>query len=206
VPRWLDTEQQQAWRGWLELNAQLSAALHRQLQATSGLSLADYDVLVALTDVPERSLRMFALGATLGWDKSRLSKQVSRMATRGLVVRRECHDDRRGAFVDLTEVGLAAIRTAAPAHVELVQRLVFDGLSRAQVRGLATLSRTLLGRLADEQSTGLEAAGAAGTGTRDAAGAGGGGARRAAPYPRRGRATGRPQRAAGGDPVRRRGG
>ena len=150
VPRWLDDEQQRAWRGWLDLNAQLSAALHRHLQATSGLSLPDYDVLVALTDIPKRSLRMFELGRRLGWDKSRLSKQVSRMAARGLVVRRECPDDLRGAFVDLTEAGLAAIRTAAPAHVELVQHLVFDGLSRAQVRELATLSRVLLERLAAE--------------------------------------------------------
>jgi DNA-binding MarR family transcriptional regulator len=150
--KWLDAEQQRAWRGWLDLNAQLSAALHRHLQATSGLSLPDYDVLVALTDVSERSLRMFELGARLGWEKSRVSKQVSRMAARGLVARRECRDDRRGAFVDLTDRGLAAIRAAAPAHVELVQRLVFDGLNRDQVGSLAAISRVLLDRLAAESA------------------------------------------------------
>lgn len=144
--RWLDDEEQRAWRGWLDLNAQLSAILNRHLQVVSGLSLSDYDVLVALTDVPERSLRMFELGARLGWEKSRVSKQVARMAARGLVERRECPDDRRGAFVDLTDDGLAAIQAAAPAHVELVRSLVFDGLSRAQVRSLAAISRTLLDR------------------------------------------------------------
>ncbi|HEY7222033.1 MAG TPA: MarR family transcriptional regulator [Micromonosporaceae bacterium] len=144
--RWLDDEQQRAWRGWLDLNAQLSAILNRHLQTVSGLSLPDYDVLVALTDVPERSLRMFELGARLGWEKSRVSKQLSRMASRDLVQRRECPDDRRGAFVELTDVGLAAIRAAAPAHVELVQRLVFDGLSRTQLRSLAAVSRALLDR------------------------------------------------------------
>ena len=102
--------------------------------------------LIDIMDVPERSLRMFELGGRLGWEKSRVSKQVSRMAARDLVQRRECPDDRRGAFVDLTDVGLAAIRSAAPAHVELVQRLVFDGLNRAQVRSLATISRVLLNR------------------------------------------------------------
>jgi DNA-binding MarR family transcriptional regulator len=145
-PRWLDDEEQRAWRGWLDLNAQLAAILHRNLQSTSGLSLPDYDVLVALTDVPERSLRMFELGARLGWEKSRVSKQVSRMAARGLVQRRESPDDRRGALVDLTDLGLSAIRAAAPAHVELVRRLVFDGLSRTEVRSLAAISRTLLDR------------------------------------------------------------
>ena len=144
--RWLDDEEQRAWRGWLDLNAQLSAILNRHLQAVSGLSLSDYDVLVALTDVPERSLRMFELGTRLGWEKSRVSKQVSRMAARGLLERRECPDDRRGAFVDLTDDGLAAIQAAAPAHVELVRSLVFDGLSRAQVRSLAAISRALLDR------------------------------------------------------------
>jgi DNA-binding MarR family transcriptional regulator len=145
-PRWLDDEEQRAWRGWLDLNAQLSAILHRNLQSTSGLSLSDYDVLVALTDVPERSLRMFELGSRLGWEKSRVSKQVSRMAVRGLVERRESPDDRRGALVDLTDLGLAAIRAAAPAHVELVRRMVFDALSPTEVRSLATISRTLLDR------------------------------------------------------------
>jgi DNA-binding MarR family transcriptional regulator len=145
-PRWLDDEQQRAWRGWLDLNAQLSAVLNRHLQMISGLSLPDYDVLVALTDVPEHSLRMFELGTRLGWEKSRVSKQVSRMSTRELVERRECPDDRRGAFVDLTDGGLAAIEAAAPAHVELVQHLVFDGLSRAQVRSVAAISRALLER------------------------------------------------------------
>jgi DNA-binding MarR family transcriptional regulator len=153
APRWLDAEQQKAWRGWLDLNAQLSAALHRHLQATSGLSLPDYDVLVALTDVPDRSLRMYELGSRLGWEKSRVSKQVSRMAARGLVARRECADDRRGAFVDLTDLGLAAIQAAAPAHVEIVRRLVFDVLSGTQVRSLAAISAALLERLATDSVT-----------------------------------------------------
>jgi DNA-binding MarR family transcriptional regulator len=166
TPRWLDEEQQVAWRGWLALNAQLSAALHRHLQTTCGLSLPDYDVLVALTDVPERSLRMYALGAKLGWDKSRLSKQVSRMAARDLVERRECPEDRRGAFVDLTATGLEAIRTAAPAHVDLVRQLVFDRLSRTQVRGLAALSATLLGPLTDQLPGGASARSALAAPTR----------------------------------------
>jgi DNA-binding MarR family transcriptional regulator len=204
VTRWLDDEQQRAWRAWLDLNAQLSAALHRQLQASSALSLPDYDVLVALTDVPEHTLRMYELGRRLGWDKSRLSKQVSRMALRGLVVRRDCREDLRGAFVDLTEVGLAAIRTAAPAHVELVQRLVFDGLSRSQVRDLAELSRTVLDRLALAADT--EVADGRDTGTRDAADARGRGSRSAAHDSHRSAPARRTAGAAGGYPVRPSGG
>ena len=146
-PRWLSAQEQAAWRGWLDAHAQLSAALNRELQRASGLSLADYEVLVNLTDVPEQSLRMFELGERMQWEKSRLSKQVSRMAARGLVQRRECADDRRGAFVDLTPTGAAAIASAAPPHVEMVRDLVFDHLTPGQVQALAEVAATIQSRL-----------------------------------------------------------
>ncbi|MBU2693921.1 MarR family winged helix-turn-helix transcriptional regulator [Pimelobacter simplex] len=150
--RWLDDEETLAWRAWVDLNAQLSARLNRELQAASGLSLSDYEILVALTDqdVPDRSLRMFELGERLQWEKSRVSKQVSRMEARGLVERRHCADDRRGAFVDLTDAGLAAISAAAPGHVALVRELFFEGLSGDQVRSLGRFATTVLERLAAE--------------------------------------------------------
>jgi DNA-binding MarR family transcriptional regulator len=144
---WLDDEQQRTWRAWLDVNAQLFARISRELQSHSGLSLQDYDVLVALTDVPEGSVRMRDLGVKLQWEKSRLSKHLSRMAARGLVARRDCHDDRRGAFVELTDEGLAAIRAAAPDHAALVKDVFFDGLSREQVRELGKICAVVVERL-----------------------------------------------------------
>jgi DNA-binding MarR family transcriptional regulator len=149
MTRWLDDDQQRTWRAWIDVNAKLSARLGRELQASSGLSLADYEVLVALTDVPDHRLRMYELTDALQWEKSRLSKQISRMAARGLVVRSDCPEDRRGAHVALTPEGLAAIEAAAPDHVELVQRLFFDGLDHEQVRALGSFCTTILGRLDD---------------------------------------------------------
>lgn len=140
MARWLDDDEQHAWRALLAVNAQLTALMNRGLQESSGLSLSDYDVLVALTDVSDGSVRMRDLGRTLQWEKSRVSKQVSRMAARGLVVRRECADDLRGSYVDLTAAGRAAIEAAAPGHVELVRDVVFDGLS---VEQLAAFSEAL---------------------------------------------------------------
>jgi DNA-binding MarR family transcriptional regulator len=149
--RWLSDEEQQAWRGWVELHTQLSARLNRDLQAASGLSLSDYEILVVLTDkdVADGSLRMYELGERLQWEKSRVSKQVSRMEARGLLARRNCPDDRRGAFVDLTEAGMEAIAAAAPGHVELVRELFFEGMGEQQVRDLAELGKRVLARLAD---------------------------------------------------------
>lgn len=145
--QWLDDGQQRAWRSWLDVNARLSTALHRRLQASSGLSLADYEILVALTDVPDRTLRMYEIGERLGWEKSRVSKQVARMATRDLVRRRDCIADRRGAFVDLTEAGAAAIEAAAPDHVDLVRSVVFEGLDADQVEALTRWTDSVLARL-----------------------------------------------------------
>jgi DNA-binding MarR family transcriptional regulator len=147
APQWLDDEQQQTWRAWLDVNAALFARISRELQAKNGLSLQDYDVLVALTDVPEGSVRMRDLGVKLQWEKSRLSKHLARMAARGLIARRECHDDRRGAFVELTDEGLAAIRAAAPDHAALVKDVFFGGLSREQVQELHRTCAVVLERL-----------------------------------------------------------
>jgi DNA-binding MarR family transcriptional regulator len=144
---WLDDEQQQTWRAWLDVNTQLAARMSRELQAGSGLSLQDYDVLVALTDAAEESVRMRDLGVKLQWEKSRLSKHLTRMEARGLVVRQECHDDRRGAFIALTDDGLAAIRAAAPGHAALVKDVFFGALSPEQVRALGEMCRSVLGRL-----------------------------------------------------------
>lgn len=145
--RWLDDRQQRAWQGLLAMRLHLWARLNQELQRTSGLSLADYDVLVQLTDAPDGRRRVHELGAALDWEKSRLSKHVSRMAARGLVEKEDCEEDRRGAFVVLTDAGRRAIEEAAPAHVELVQQLVFDGLSAKQVATLSTVADSVLARL-----------------------------------------------------------
>jgi DNA-binding MarR family transcriptional regulator len=92
-------------------------------------------------------VRMRDLGVKLQWEKSRLSKHLSRMTARGLVVRRDCHDDRRGAFVELTDEGMAAIRAAAPDHAALVKDVFFDGLSREQVRELGRICAVVVERL-----------------------------------------------------------
>src|SRR5947199_9866319 len=114
--RWLDDREQAAWRGFLAMRSRLLSHLGRELQRQSGLSDADYAVLVELSEAPRRRLRLGALGARLDWEKSRLSKQISRMTGRGLVEREECATDGRGAFAVLTKTGLQAVQTAAPLH------------------------------------------------------------------------------------------
>ncbi|MFC1418959.1 MarR family winged helix-turn-helix transcriptional regulator [Streptacidiphilus cavernicola] len=147
APRWLDAAEQQAWRAFLRMQAQLTARLGRDLQADSDLSLADYDVLVHLTDLDGGRRRILELARELDWEKSRMSHHLARMAKRGLIAREECSADGRGAFIVITPAGQAAIEAAAPRHVESVRRLVFDRLSADQVAVLAAVSEKILGGL-----------------------------------------------------------
>jgi DNA-binding MarR family transcriptional regulator len=146
-PRWLAADEERAWRQWLALTTRLPARLNRQLQADSDLSLADFDVLVQLTDVPAGRVRVGELGAALGWEKSRLSHHLTRMERRGLVAREDVAADGRGSEVVLTPAGREAIEAAAPAHVDTVRALVFDALDADQVRTLLEVTGTVLARL-----------------------------------------------------------
>src|SRR4051812_27768009 len=111
---WLAEDEQQLWRAYLRMQAGLTAELNRQLQAESGLSLADYEVLVQLTDAPDGRLRPYELQRGLEWEQSRLSHHLARMQRRGLVGREECATDGRGAYITLTDTGRHAIGAAAP--------------------------------------------------------------------------------------------
>jgi hypothetical protein len=85
APRWLDEREHAAWRAFLSMKTQLDAHLAYDLRQDSGLSSADFAVLVGVSEAPGRRIRAHLLGAHLVWEKSRLSKQISRMEARGLV-------------------------------------------------------------------------------------------------------------------------
>lgn len=147
MSRWLTEDEQRAWRGLLRMTTRLNARLNRQLQDECGLSLADYEVLVVLSEAPAGRLRVFEITDALAWEQSRVSHQLARMQRRGLVAREECPTDGRGAFVVLTEAGRDAIERAAPAHVQTVRQLVFDGLTRDQLAALTAVTSRVLDRL-----------------------------------------------------------
>jgi DNA-binding MarR family transcriptional regulator len=145
--RWLDDDEQAAWRGMLVMQAKLQARLSRAMQRDAGLSDADYGVLVELTEAPEGKLRIFQLGRFLQWEKSRLSHHLRRMEARGLVAREECETDRRGAYVVVTKKGRVAIERAAPKHVAEVRQAFMDALDPAQLEQLRRITGDVLANL-----------------------------------------------------------
>jgi DNA-binding MarR family transcriptional regulator len=129
---WLSEDEQRTWRTYLRMSSLLPAALNRELQQDSGLTLPEYEVLVQLSEAPKHRLRPFQICEALNWEQSRLSHQLTRMERRGLVARLECEADGRGAFIELSPAGADAIGAAAPRHVAAVRRLVFERFNEAQ--------------------------------------------------------------------------
>jgi DNA-binding MarR family transcriptional regulator len=139
-PRWLDETEMRAWRGLIATSRLLVEQLGRELNRDAGMSMADYEVLVQLSESEGRRLR------------SRLSHQVARLEESGWVRRESCPSDRRGAFAVLTDGGFAALAAAAPGHVEGVRRHVFDHLDAEGVNQLAAITT----KLAEELSKVVE--------------------------------------------------
>lgn len=141
---WLDPDEQQTWRRYMRMQIHLQRRLSQQLQRDSGLSDADFGVLVNLSEAEDGRLRAFALADDLKWEKSRLSHHLTRMQKRGLVTREDCETDARGAVVVLTPDGRTAIDRAAPLHVAEVRELFIDALSAEQRRSLDDICATVL--------------------------------------------------------------
>ena len=146
--RWLDQDEQRAWRAFLEASQLLFERLDRQLQREAGLSHADYEILARLSEADGQRLRMSELASCTLFSRSRLSHAVARLERDGMVRRQSCPSDGRGTFAVLTPKGLDALTSAAPAHVEEVRRQVFDHLSAAQIDELHRISNAIRERLA----------------------------------------------------------
>lgn len=126
--RWLTDDEQCTWRTHLEVNKLLMHQLEKDLQPF-GLTNNDYEILVNLSESPDRRMRMSDLAAATLQSKSRLSHQVTRMEGAGLLRRENCESDRRGLYAVLTDEGVATMRKVAPHHVASVRKHFIDLLS-----------------------------------------------------------------------------
>src|SRR3954452_6997614 len=148
--RWLDADEQQAWRASMYSWMLLEDRLDRELTRETGISHAYYEILVQLSETEGRALRMSELADRCLSSRSRLSHAVSRLEERGWVRRQVCAEDGRGQLAVLTDEGFAALAGAAPVHGEGVRRHLFDQLSPAQVTAVRDVGETLLRHLSDD--------------------------------------------------------
>jgi len=136
MTNWLNVDQQQQWRAYIAATTLLHEQLSRELQDAHGISMADYEILVRLSEAPERTRRMSQLADCTLASRSRLSHQIDRLERAGLVRRVACDEDRRGQNAILTDEGFALLVDAAPTHVTGVRTHLVDLLSEDEFNAL----------------------------------------------------------------------
>lgn len=149
MTRWLTAEEQRTWRLFLHATQGFFDLLERELQRDAGLPHAYYEILVHLSESPDRQLRMSELADRSRSSRSRLSHAVATLEQRGWVRRESCPADRRGQFAVLTDEGFAALEAAAPGHVEGVRAHLFDQLTPQEQQWLAVIAGKLSAHLHD---------------------------------------------------------
>lgn len=140
-------EEQKLWRAFYAMRRQLELSLERRLQADAGISAADFEVLMVLHTEPTKRLRAGQIGDLTGWEKSRVSHQITRMEQRGLVKRQECGDDARGVWVVLTEDGTRAVSSTLPDREAAIREYFFDLLTDEEKQVLLDVSTRVVDKI-----------------------------------------------------------
>jgi len=133
---WLDDDEMEAWRAFIETVVDLMGALEADL-AEHHLTMGDYQVLVFLSEVPDHAMRMCDLAARLQLSPSGVTRRLDGLVRAGLVERQPSVDDRRVMLAVLTEAGVGALEAAAPTHVASVRNRLFDHVERRDLTALA---------------------------------------------------------------------
>ncbi|MDP9800574.1 DNA-binding MarR family transcriptional regulator [Arcanobacterium wilhelmae] len=142
---WLDEEEQIAWRHFLRGTAFAIERINRDMVEDNGITFNEYEVLVRLSESPDRKARMSQLAKNLVHSRSRLTHTVSRLEAAGYVLREPCADDRRGIMCTLTDAGFAKLEQSAPKHVNSVREHLLSKLTRDEFLAYGDTSAKLLG-------------------------------------------------------------
>jgi DNA-binding MarR family transcriptional regulator len=161
--RWLDQNEQRTWRIFMLATKLLWDQLEREVDQATEVPSAYYEVLVRLSEAPDRRLRLSDLADQSQSSRSRLSHSVARLEGLGWIHREGCQTDRRGAYAVLTGAGLRALEAAAPVHVEGVRKHLFDVLSTEQMEELGAISERILEHLIEVRGASPSVEGLLGT-------------------------------------------
>ena len=158
MPEWLDDGQQRDWRAFIENAIRLIELLDQELRDGHRLTLAEYEILVRLSEAPALCMRMAELADVSYYSRSRLSHSVGRLESRGLVTRGKSPDDRRGVIARLTEQGLDVLRRAAPDNLRCVRDYFVDVVEPADLAAVGRAFRSVAARLDRPRSSPDDAA------------------------------------------------
>lgn len=150
---WLNATEQTMWRSYLESTRLLFRSLDHQLVRDADISLSDYEILVLLSEAPQRQARMHRIADAMSTTRGGATRAVSRLVEAGWVRRVDCADDRRGSLAELTDAGAAKLADAAPGHVAAVRANVFDLLSRTDLDRFTHFYAEMRDRLRDGKAS-----------------------------------------------------
>lgn len=141
---WLDQDQQHVWRSFLGGVTVLMDQLDRDLRTQHGLSMAEYEILVRLSEAPNRSIRMAELAAAVAHSRSRVTHTIARLERDGIVTRGQCSTDGRGVSATLTDHGFGVLEQAAHTHVSGVHAHFVSQASSEDFQAVGRVMQSVL--------------------------------------------------------------
>ena len=147
APRWLDTQERDAWVALVGVLLRVPPAMDGELRRRTGLSHFEYLAMSALSEAADRTLPMSELAALSNGSPSRLSHVAGRLEQRGWITRATSASNGRVTNATLTDAGYDVVVEVAPVHLELARGFVVDALTPAQLGELAAISRQILARV-----------------------------------------------------------
>ena len=133
----MTSDEEVLWRALMRIVVALPRELDGDLVRATGLTATEYKTLMALSEAPQRSLRMAELANATGWSASRMTRLVDDLQSLGFVTKRGSAADGRGNVAKLSPQGFAKLKSAWPAHLASVRRRVFDHIDPAAVKRAA---------------------------------------------------------------------
>ncbi len=143
----LDGDETRAWYAYMKVQLRLRYEMNRQLRDEGGVSLADYDVLVALTSAQEATMTVSDIAIRIGAERSRVSHQVRRLTEDGLITTAPSADDRRTTHVTLSPAGRELLLRASPGHIGFVREVFLDAIDPGQRAAIAKAFESIYERL-----------------------------------------------------------
>ncbi|MEE2031954.1 MarR family winged helix-turn-helix transcriptional regulator [Rhodococcus chondri] len=149
--KWLDDDEQHLWRSYLDATRLLFQQLDKQLVRDAGISFADYEILVLLSEAPEQRMRMRDLADASTTTRSGITRAVTRMEKAGWVRRAGCETDKRGAWAELGDGGAAKLAEAGPGHVDAVRKNMFDVLTPHDITAMTRAFEAMRERMHEDR-------------------------------------------------------
>jgi DNA-binding MarR family transcriptional regulator len=143
----LDPHQLAAYFALVEVSSLLKHAVERHLRLEGGISYVQFEILTRLLEAPAAEQRMTDLADGIVYSRSGLTYQAEQLEKAGLIARTPAVDDERSTVVRLTADGRALVQRLLPGHSRLVQGMLFEHLSRADVALLTEVLERVRDRL-----------------------------------------------------------